>query len=393
MWRAWGILLALLAQDPVPPYSDADNEFSLRPPSGWTGRECVPPTVVKFGPAGKPAEISVIHHHSPNPTPLKSYVEQEEKRIAAKFEGAAADKKEFTLSGRPAAQFSFMSKELIHLETLVCRTNIEYYILNAVYPASEAAAVRPAVDEAIASFRIVPAPLTADERAAEARGAAVLRSAKVLPELLGEQWHAIYAGEKKFGHQRTKLSDSGGRYVLEVDVAVDYGNGGNDKTVLRGSFSPDGRSQKIDVEQTKTHKDERWQFRARAEIEDGQARAAREMNGFKEEIIFKVGEGVLFNDVAEVFRRVLLGAGKGVYLIHTLSPYSDEPVAEIVEVNDRDRVELDGRKLEAQVVFVRPGRRRNLICHYAVDRTLLRMGGARDLFSLRVVTKEEALKP
>ena len=141
---------------------------------------------------------------------------------------------------------------------------------------------------------------------------------------------------------------------------------------------------------TKSRKSERWQFRAQATIENGECKASRDMDGIREESTFQVAEGVLFPDVADVFRRVLLGSGKGLALIYTLSPYADEAAPEISGVNDKDLVEVDGRKREAYIVFSRQGRGKNLMCTYdGADKTMLRLGGVRDVFSLRAVPREE----
>jgi len=38
------------------------------------------------------------------------------------------------------------------------------------------------------------------------------------------------------------------------------------------------------------------------------------------------------------------------------------------------------------------GRRKNMTYYYAPDRSILRVGGPKDLFSIRLTTKEEAEK-
>jgi hypothetical protein len=63
----------------------------------------------------------------------------------------------------------------------------------------------------------------------------------------------------------------------------------------------------------------------------------------------------------------------------------------MVEVNDKENLELDGVRREAHILFCREDRRRNLTYYVAPDGGLIRMGGVKETISIRVSTKESAL--
>jgi hypothetical protein len=267
-------------------------------------------------------------------------------------------------------------------------------MLDAILKESTAAKYRAAAEASLGTFEIAPVSLNADELAARGQGLAFLKKSKVDPGILGERWHIIQLGNLKTGHQRIKLGESEGMYTFEVDVSSDYGQGKTDVSHIRGSFSPDGRVQKIDTEQTKTNdQKERWQFRASAVLQNGQVKVSRDMNGAKEEKTFPVEEGVLFGDVLDLLRGVIAGAGKGSYLVRTLSPFADETNQELIEVGEPERLEVDGKPRDVILVQSRNDRLKYLTYTYsATDRSLIRLGGARDAFSIRAASKEEALK-
>ncbi len=398
MWRAWGITLLVLSQDLGPPAKSEDHEFVIRAPQGWVLKPAPRPTVVKWvvGEEGKAvAELMVTHLISGNPTPLKNLEAQEKQRLAERYKGAkVAEEKIVSHGGRAAYRLVYSHEGLLYIHLAVHRTNLEYYMLDALLQETTAAKYRAAAEAALATFEIVPTPLTGEEQAARAKGLAVLKAAKIDPALLGERWHAIHLGNLKTGYQRTKIGESEGMYTFEVDVSSDYGQGKTDVTHVRGSFSPDGRVQKVDTEQTKTNdRKERWQFRASAVLQNGQVKVSRDLNGAKEERTFPVDEGVLFGDVTDLLRGVFAAAGKGRVLIKTLSPYADETRVELIEVGERERLDVDGKSRDVILVQSRMDRRKYLTYTYAAaDRSLLRLGGAKDAFSIRAATKEEALK-
>lgn len=394
MWRAWGVVLLLFSQESDRPFTSEDHEFSIRPPAAWSRHPAMKPGVVKFMPPGKPAipcAIDVIHARG-SPEPLAGIVARSREMVAKTYPGAAATEvTPLVFSGRPAAQFTFTHAGKFHIKTLIHRTNIDYYMVDAQMGAEESPKYREAAEKCIASFEIVPEPLDDAARAARVRFLGHLKSAKIAPELLGEQWHAIHLGAVRTGRQRTQVSEKGGRYLFEIDSTNEFGEGGRDSTLTRGSFSPDGSFQELEFEQTKADATRKLQFRASVRVEGGRVRAARDMNGHKEERTFEAEAGTLLHDIGDIVRRTLLAGGKGLHLMRLLSPFADEAATDLVEVNDREVMELDGRKSEVHVVFSR-FRRKNLVYYYAPDRTLLRFGGPREPFSMRRVSKEEALK-
>lgn len=406
MWRVWGILLLVSSQDLGPPFKSDEHEMTIRPPAGWARRLGAGPFIARFTPPGmdpSPVEgekkvppwgltLSHLNYRS-NPTPLEGFVKQAKAHIEKEFKGSRIlEEKPLRIGGRAAHRIVFEFDQTIQVKTVVPRTHLESYLLDASFLKSDEAKFRKAAEASIDTFEIVPAVFSGEEAAADARTAELLKSAKIQPGLLGEQWHTVHLVGRKTGHVRTRLSEAGGLYVFETDVRNDYGEGNIDSTVVRGSFSPDGRTQKVETEQTKANdKKERWQFRASASIEGGRYKAVRDMNGVKEEKAFPVDAGVLLEDVAEVVRRSLVPAGKGHWLLRTISAYADEWNIETVEVNDRESVELDGARREAHVLFCRVDRRRTMMYYYSPAGGLIRQGGVKDAFSIRLSTKEEAL--
>jgi hypothetical protein len=273
------------------------------------------------------------------------------------------------------------------------RSNIEFYLFDAIYPAEQADKLRPLVEASLATFEIVPMPMSGEEKLADSRTMSLIRSSKPDPALLGERWYSVLlASGKKVGWMRFKMTESEGMYAFDTEVRNDFGDGNNDTTIVRGSFSPDGRVQKIDTEETKVNPKQKWTFHASAVLQGGQAKVSRELNGVKEDRSFGVEDGVLLVDVAECLRTVLVGAGKGSYLLKTLSPYAEEWSVEIIDVGGTETLEVDGRARECILVQAYVGRRKNMTYYYAPDRSILRVGGPKDLVSIRLTSKEEAQK-
>jgi hypothetical protein len=302
------------------------------------------------------------------------------------------EEKDLTLAGKSAYRIVFSHSDLIFLKTVVHRSNLEYYLLDAAYPPSQAEKVRPLVEASIASFEIVPAPLSAEERFAESRTLALLKGAKIDPGLIGEKWFAIHLGPRKVGHMRLKIAEAQGSYAFDSEVISDFGEGNTDSTTARGTFSPDGRAQKIESEQVKANPKQKWIFKASASIQDGKAKITRDLNGVQEERSFPVEEGVLLNDVLECVRPVFVGGGKGVYLVKVLSPYSDEWSPETLEVGGLENLEFHGKPTDCILMMSGAGIRRKTTYTFLPDRSLYRVGGPKDPISLRVSTKEEVLK-
>jgi hypothetical protein len=398
MWRAWGIiLLALSPQDLGPRVFAPDHEFAFCPPSGWIRHFGAGATLVRYSQPGElsaPAEFLITHLFSSNPTMMESFKIQAKDSLKEKYPGAKIlEEKDLTLAGKRAFRVTFQFNEKLISKTVIHRSNIEFYLFDAVYPQDQVEKLRPLVESALATFEIIPTPLSAEEKAADTRTMALIRNAKLDPALVGERWYSVLlASGKKVGWMRFKMTQSEGVYSFDTEVRNDFGEGNTDTTLVRGSFSPDGRVQKVDTEETKINPKQKWTFRASAVNQGGQVKASREINGVKEERSFRAEDGVLLSDVAECLRTVLVGAGKGSYLLKSLSPYSEEWNVEIIDVGGNETLEVDGRSRECILVQAYVGRRKNMTYYYAPDRSVLRVGGPKDLFSIRLTTKEEAQK-
>jgi hypothetical protein len=397
MWRAWGITLLLLSpQDLGPRVVAPDHEFAFCPPSGWIRHVGAGPTLVKYTQPGDlklPAELLVTHLHSSNPTPLLGFRTQAKDNIKEKYPGSKVlEEKELKVAGREAFRIVFSHNDFILFKTVVHRTNLEYYLLDAVYPPDQAEKIRPVVESSIATFEINPLPMSAEERASDGRTMAVIKAAKMDPALLGERWFSIHLQSKKVGHMRFKMTESEGMYAFETEVRNDFGEGNTDTTIVRGSYSPDGRVQKVETEETKVNPKQKWVFRANAGLQGGQAKISRDINGIKEERSFAVEEGVLLSDIAECMRSTLVGAGRGTYLLKSLSAYSEEWNIEIIDVGGPETLDVDGRSTNCVLVQAYIDRRKNMTYYYSRERTVLRVGGPKEQFSIRASTKEEAQK-
>jgi len=64
----------------------------------------------------------------------------------------------------------------------------------------------------------------------------------------------------------------------------------------------------------------------------------------------------------------------------------------MVDVGGPETLEIDGRTRDCVLVQAYVGRRRNMTYFYAPDRSVLRVGGPKELLSIRASTKEEAQK-
>ena len=355
------------------------------------------PTLVKYTQPGDlklPAEFLITHLHTSNPTPLESFKRQAKDSIKDKYPGSKIlEEKDLTIAGKQAFRVAFSFNEMILFKTVLHRNNLEFFLLDAVYPPDQADKIKPVIEASIATFEIVPMPMSPEERLADGRTMAILKAAKIDPALLGERWFAVMlATGKKVGWMRFKMTESEGMYSFDTEVRNDFGEGNTDTTIVRGSFSPDGRVQKLDTEETKINPKQKWVFRASAQCQSGQVKVSRDINGTKEERSFAVEDGVLLSDIAECMRTVLVGAGKGSYLLKTLSPYSEDYSVESIDVGGPESLDFDGRTHSCILVQAYVGRRKNMTYFYAPDRSILRVGGQKDLISIKATTKEEAQK-
>ena len=397
MWRAWGIFLLALSQDLAPRTTSPDHEFGFRAPAGWSRQLGAGPTLAKYiqpGDLKTPTEYLVTHLHSSNPTPIESFKKQAKDNIQEKYVGSKIlEEKDLTIAGKKAFRVVFQHNDVIQLKTVIHRSNIEFYLLDAVMPLDQAPKVQPLIESSIATFEILPMPLSTEEKAADGRTMDVIRAAKLDPALLGEKWFTVHLGARKVGTMRFKMTDSEGMYSFETVVHNDFGDKNTDTTLVKGSFSPDGRVQKLLTEETKVNPKQKWVFAATAAINAGQVKVSRDLNGIKEEKSFAVEDGVLLSDIAEVLRSELVGAGKGTYLLKSLSPFSEEWNVELIDVGGPETLEVDGRTRDCTLVQAYIGRRKNQTYYYAPDRSVIRVGGPKEVFSIRASTKEEAQKP
>jgi hypothetical protein len=398
MWRAWGILLlALSPQDLGPRVTAPDHEFAIRPPAGWVRHLGAGPVLAKWvepGDLKTPGEFTVTHLQSMTPTPLENFKLQSRDILKEKLPGAKIlEEKDLTIAGKPAFRMVYSNEELINFKTCVHRNNLEFYLLDATFPSDRSTKVRPVIESSIATLEILPMPLSAEEKLLDAKTTALIQAAKLDPSILGERWFTIHVGSKKVGHSRYKLAESEGAYAFETDVRLDFGGGDTDATTIRGSFSPDAKTQKVELEESKTNPKQKALYRTSASIRAGQAKITRDLNGMKEERTFTVEDGVLLIDISECMRPLLIAAGKGNYLLKGLSTYSEEWKPEMVDVGGVENLEFDGKSRECILVQAYVGRRKNMTYFYGTDRSLIRAGGHREKFAIRQTTKEEALKP
>lgn len=398
MWRAWGIALLLLSpQDLGVRVSAPEHEIAFRPPLGWVRHVGTGSTVVKFRQPGEmavPAELLITHLISVNPTPLEIFKRQARDNIKEKYAGSTIlEEKDLKIAGKLAYRVVFAQADLVYLKTVVHRSNLEYYLLDAAYPPDQAEKVKPLMEASIATLEIVPAELSVEERAAESRVLGLLKGAKVDPGLLGERWYSIHLASRKVGHMHLTISEAQGNYEFESEVRSEFSEGSTDVTHSKGTFSPDGRMQKITADESRISSKQKWIFKVSALVEGNQARITRDVNGVAEERTLPVEEGVLLNDIVECLRPIAVGAGKGLYLFKVLSPYSDEWGPETVEVSGLENIEIYGKPTDCYIVQTSIGVRRKTTYTYLPDRRLLRVGGPKDIFSVRASTKEEALKP
>jgi hypothetical protein len=396
MWRAWGIiLLSFSPQDLAPRVTSPDHEFALRPPAGWirhAGGGLILAKFIQPGELKTPAQFSITHLHTMNPTPLEGFKRQTKDHIKENFPAAKVlEEKDVSIAGKQGYRVMYSNNDLIQFKTVIHRTNLEFYLLDATFPPDQTERIRPLIESSVATFEILPLPLSTEEKLLDARTTALIKAAKIEPSLLGERWFTIHLGTRKSGHSRFKLAESEGGYSFETDIRIDLGEGNTDTTTIRGSYAPDGRVQKVEIDETKINPKQKWVFQATAMIQSGQAKVSRNLNGVKEDRSFAVEDGVLLNDVAECMRAVLVGAGKGNYLLKTLSPYSEEWKVELIDVGGLESLEFDGKSHQCILVQAYVGRRKNMTYFYGTDRSVIRAGGHRERFAIRQSTKEEAL--
>ena len=172
MWRAAGIILLLVSQDLGRPFHHRLQEFTIRPPAGWIVTKPDPPAFIEFAPVDKPTlpcGLEVKHLHTGNPTPQRRFVAEAKPVFKLRFKDAVfQEEKELTINGRPAYRIVFSHGDRLEVKTVIPRSNLEFYLIDAWMGKDDAAKYRPAVEAAMASFEVVPMPLTSEERTVRA---------------------------------------------------------------------------------------------------------------------------------------------------------------------------------------------------------------------------------
>ena len=87
-----------------------------------------------------------------------------------------------------------------------------------MYPPDRADKIRPLAEASVGTFEIVPLPMSAEEKAADARTTALLKASKIVPSLLGERWFSIHVQNRKIGWMRFQMTESEGMYSFESEV-------------------------------------------------------------------------------------------------------------------------------------------------------------------------------
>jgi hypothetical protein len=400
--------LALLAapafaqDDLAEPAKSKIHECSFRPPKGWSGQLTDTATFAIYS-APKPtkAEISLIRVPIQNPTTLDQLQAQLDQHIDKYTDKKILYRRQATIGGRPAYQIAVNTKldtgdRVVLLRTAIHRSHLDYYMFDCRAGEGDFQKVQGVLEKSIASFRLEPAEASTEERAAAARTIAALKDgvfrAKELPS---ETWQGVFVEKIKVGYQvqRLRLAKVEGAEGLEyeADTVLDLKKGGGTKFTLRGSFTLDGRYQKMSGEEILLTEDEKeLKYRYTIVLKDGKVTAQRHMNGVDEETSFTVPEPTLLTDVVDVFRRAASLRGKSTYFFHTLNPFENETGCEWLETSGLQTVE-DSK--EIYVTFATVDRGASFT--YWFDRTgalAVIRGGSRRLFHVVGMTREDALK-
>ncbi|MBI2900762.1 MAG: hypothetical protein HYY17_11310 [Planctomycetes bacterium] len=406
----WAIL-ALVAQDDGDlgrTYANPDHEFSFRPPADWSAKTAHPPGVVEFVSPDVPPQASLVVIHFPckNATPLAHFKKELDEYMKSKYPGASPlVDRQGTVGGQSALQVAVKTKdragqEIVVYRIVVHRSNLDYYIFDAQCRADGSARWLALLDKSVATFRIVPFEATVEERAAAARAVQVLRDgAMTRKELEGETWQGVFIERRKVGHQRQKLAaatvEGSPGWSCESDTVLDFKEGGQDRTVVRGSFTADGRYQKIDSEETiVSEKKEELKYRYSAVLRAGRVSVRRHMRGTDEETNFTVPDGTLLTEVADVFRRAVALRSKETYLIPTLHPFEGKTGIEWIEVAGKENVSSRSNETrEVLIVFSTADRRRMLHYWYELNGALYVIRGPKQVFVILGLPRDEATKP
>ncbi len=403
------LLLSVAAQadDLGREFSSPDHQFAFRPPAGWTARSGTGPAVAKFVPPERPEEssLSVIHYSVKNATPMAQFRKELEAYLAATYKDhTPLLTRPGTIDGLPSLQLALRWKDTSGKETVVYRailhrTHLDYYLFDGHAPASATEKTIALFEKSVGTFRLRPSDPTVEEKAAAARVVGVLREGVLgARHLEGESWQGVFLEKAKVGYQRQKFVPATleGRpgWLLESDTFVDFREGGKDRTVVRGSFTSDGRVQKIDSEETiVTEKGEELKYRYSAVVRGDRVTVRRHMRGVEEESSFQVPEGTLVTDVADAFRRSVALRPKQTWHVPVLNPFEDRTGWEWVEAAGKETVSVKtNESKDVYVVLSTVGRRRILHYWYELSGTLYVLKGPKQVFVVFGMSKEDAMK-
>lgn len=384
------------------PFTSKEHEYTFQPPKGWTSSVRASSTIFSAGKESR-REMEVIRLPVQNPTTPTQFTDQLRKHMEKYKSKEFLFTRQATIGGRTAWQIAARveletqnkDKVLIY-RTVIHRTHLDYYVLDCRADASDSDRALKIFDASIATFRIEPTALSTEEKAAEARTIAALQDGVLgAKDLQCEAWQGVFLQQVKVGYKTQKLTsatvEGAPGIAFESDTVFDLKKGGNTKYSVRGSFTVDGRYQKMAGEQTVTPEGgKEMKFRHTIVLKDGKVTVRRHMDGADEETSFTVPEGTLLIEVADVFRRAVSLRPKNTYFVRTLDAFESETRTESLEVTGPQTVD-DSRTVLVTFSSVNRG----LTDTYWFDESgklaLLR-GNAARLFQVVGMTREEALK-
>ena len=389
-------------------YVNTDYGFSIQPPEEWTGVAGQGATVVTFKPkdsASSSVEFNIIYAKAQTPITLNSYIKKlKDFNKEAYRDLKTISEKELTVSNLKAFQIAIEykvgDKERGLIQTVVSKSPMVFYSLDITFEKADYDKLVKVYNDTVATFAIEVLKLTDVEAKAQDNTLQVLNAlTNVNKELFSENWYAICFvaknGESKIGYYHHKTTEaevsSKKGYLVETELFVDAGGGGNSRTITRGSFSFDFKTQKVEREETITLKDgNKLVNKLSGEMERGEAALHRNINGEQDDITIKVSNGILFTDAAELFRKILLTPSKKDYLIKYLYMAENSPSIDFLEVAGKDW--SDELKKDVYLVYSKRDRKQSITILYDSDRNMIKESTANSPIIIKAVSKEEALK-
>lgn len=405
------------AQDELgPEVVSKEHEFSIRPPLGWKGVPGTGASVARFTSPETPPEamLNVIHYSCKNATSLAQFRGQLEQFLRETYQDhSVLFHRQGTLGGLPSFQIAIQhrdkeNKEWVVYRAVLHRSNLDYYLFDGQCPAAGSDRRLALFEKSVGSFRLRPHEPSVEEKAAAARAVEALRTGAMNAKSLeGETWQAVFLEKLKVGYLRQKLSaatvEGVAGWSFESDTVLEYKyqegktwkSGGKDRTVVRGSFSADGRYQKIDSEEVVvTEKGEELKYRYSAVLRGDRLTVRRHLRGTDEESAFAVPEGTLITDVADVFRRAVALRSRQTYYVPVLNPFEGRVAWEWIEVAGKEIMSVRSNESKEVLVVLSTLERRRLL-HYWYEPTgaLYVLKGPKQVFVVFGMSKEEAMKP